>query len=251
MPVRPLLRGALEALERVQQRMIDETVTFAQGEALRRKHEGGRFPVVEAMETTLTDADLRTGGRRRPQGPPRLLYAGNLIRPKGVHVLLEALAALDARGVHATLDILGTGPFQGALEALTHRLGLGDTVRFRGFQDLEGVKAFMDDATLFVFPSFGEGMPRVILEAMARGLPVVSTAVGGIPGVIRHGRNGWLVSPGSAVELADAIECVLADRTLWERLSRAGVETAAEHTMERHADRIVDTLRAYALWAGD
>lgn len=250
-PLSRVLYGmVVEGIEHVQQRMIHRTFTFAQGVALRRKHEGGPAGIAEAMETTIMAEDVREQGRLMPEAPPRLLYAGNLIRPKGVHVLLEAMAELRRRGIETSADVLGTGPYQPELEAMTGTLGLSDRVRFRGFQDLPGVLSFMDRSTLFVFPSFGEGMPRVLLEAMARGLPVVTTAVGGIPGVVRHGVNGWLVPPGSVTALADGVARMLGDRDLWEAVSRAGLETARQHTMDHYADLMVRELRRRGLWPG-
>ncbi|MHC4924169.1 MAG: glycosyltransferase [Planctomycetota bacterium] len=246
--LRGLLGLVVEGVELAQQRMIDGTFTFAQGTGLIAKHDDGRGRIVEAMETTIGVGDVRSEGRRWEGGTAKLLYAGNLIRPKGVHVLLSALAELRDRGRTYSLAVLGTGPFEDELKALARELGLADTVTFHGFQDLQGVLSHMDDADVFVFPSFGEGMPRVLLEAMARGLPIIATDVGGIGGVIEDGRNGRLVSPGSSEALAEAVGSLTQDPELWEGFSREGLVTAMEHTMDRYSELMVRELRGAGLW---
>lgn len=243
-----LLGLVVEGLELAQQRMIDSTFTFAQGTGLIEKHNGGPRRIVEAMETTIGAEDVRSEGRTWKAGCPQLLYAGNLIRPKGVHVLLEALADLRDRGRSFTLDVLGTGPYEEELKALAKELELDDTVKFRGFQDLPGVLTHMDQADVFVFPSFGEGMPRVLLEAMARGLPIIATDVGGIGGVIEDGRNGRLIPPGSPDALAAAVSALTQDAETWEKFSGAGLATAMDHTMDRYAELMVRELRGARLW---
>jgi len=246
--LRSLLSLVVEGVELAQQRMIDGTFTFAQGTGLIGKHDGGRGRIVEAMETTIGAQDIRSEGRRWGGGPPGLLYAGNLIRPKGVHVLLAALAELRDRGRALTLDVLGTGPFEDELKALARDLGLGEAVCFHGFQDLPGVLRHMDEADVFVFPSFGEGMPRVLLEAMARGLPIIATDVGGIGGVIEDGRNGRLVVPGSSEALVEAVGALTQDPELWEGFSKEGLATAMDHTMDRYSELMVRGLRGAGLW---
>jgi glycosyltransferase involved in cell wall biosynthesis len=247
--LRPLLHAGVSMLEVIQQRMVDSTFTFVQGSGLLAKHRGGRRRLVEAMETTIYDEDVLPKGRTAPESEqPRLLYAGNLIRPKGVHVLLDALAKLHQEGRPWRLTVAGAGPARSELETQADSSGLGDSVDFVGFQSLDGVLALMDRADLFVFPSFGEGMPRVLLEAMARGLPIVATRVGGIDGVIQDGRNGLLVRAGEPDELAAGVRRLAMDARLWEEISTAGLETARAHTMDRYADLMVATLREEGLW---
>jgi glycosyltransferase involved in cell wall biosynthesis len=144
--------------------------------------------------------------------------------------------------------VAGAGPQLDPLREQAKVLKLGDHVEFAGFQPLDGVLALMDRAKLFVFPSFGEGMPRVLLEALARGLPVVISDVGGVSGLIEHGRNGWLVPPGDPEALSSAIRNGAADPSTWERVSEAGLETAREHTMDHYARVIVEELEGAGLW---
>ena len=248
-PLRGVGQAAVRLLEAVQDGMIRRSFTFVQGKALLEKHAKPGVRLVEAMETTIHDKDVVSAPRAlRSTAPRRLLYAGNLIRPKGVHVLLDALAILARRGETHRLTVAGTGPEETSLRRQSEVLGLAERVEFAGFCSLDRVWALMDDADLFVFPSFGEGMPRVLLEAMARGLPIVSTGVGGIPGIIEHGRNGWLVQPGQSEPLAAAIRAALGDGDAWTKASEAGIATARRHTMDHYARLMVRELREAGLW---
>lgn len=172
----------------------------------------------------------------------RLLFIGRLDAMKGIDVLLEAVALLIAQRQGVTCDIVGNGPLKDDLEKKAAALGIGHAVHFAG-ERLQ-VGPFFDRAGCFILPSRSEGMPNVILEAMASGLPVIATAVGGIPDIIHHGRNGLLIGPDDAGALAGAVSQLLADPGLGGRLGRQ----AREDARERYAiDRIADAyLRLYA-----
>ncbi len=131
-----------------------------------------------------------------------------LFRPrKGIEVLLDAMAHVREAGVPVRLHAVGpfeTAAYEASVKNMTQALGLQDAVTWAGFRS--DVEAQFRRMHVFVLPSlFGEGMPMVLLEAMAAGLPVVSTRVEGIPQVVREGRDGLLATPGDARELADAL----------------------------------------------
>ncbi len=157
---------------------------------------------------------------------PRLTWSLGMValfRPrKGLEVLLDALALLRQAGERVRL--LAVGPFETASyeEAVRRRaasLGLDDAIEWRGFRS--DVPAELQQMDLFVLPSlFGEGLPMVILEAMAAGVPVVASRVEGVPEVIRHGVDGLLTTPGSAQDLAQAIRSVLRGDVCWRTLRR-------------------------------
>jgi len=148
--------------------------------------------------------------------PPRQKPAGTLtlgmvalFRPrKGVEILLEALAALRSRGVDVRLRAVGpfeTLEYESEVKGLVDRLGVGEAITWTGF--VEDIAAELKQMDLFVLPSlFGEGLPMVVLEAMAAGLPVVASHVEGVPEAICHREEGLLVEPGSVSQLAIAIE---------------------------------------------
>src|SRR5205823_8813185 len=141
------------------------------------------------------------------------LAVGRLVPDKGFANLLRAAAELVRRGVPLDVELVGDGPQRTALERLTRRLGLTDRVRFRGWLPFAEVRRAMSAATLLVHPcdGLGDGLPNVLLEAMALGTPVIASRVAGIPEALDDGRCGPLVPPGDVGALADAIARLLAD----------------------------------------
>jgi glycosyltransferase involved in cell wall biosynthesis len=195
----------------------------------------------------------RWSGSRRVRSATgfRLLSVGRLIPQKGHHVLLEACALLRARGLEVGLDIVG-GPelprareYQQALRDLHDRLDLGLAVRFLGEQPWTEVLRAYAAADLFVLPCIIDPdgsrdiIPNSLIEAMAAGLPVVSTPITGIPELVDHGTDGWLVPPDDARSLADAIAVLHAAPDVRGRLGRNAVRKVAERFDSDHncADR--------------
>lgn len=170
-----------------------------------------------------------------------ILFVGNLVRGKGVDELLDAFAAVHSRHPAARLIIVGDGPRRTVLAARAAAKGIGDRVELRGRIPHRELPAVMARASMLVLPSYSEGTPRVILEAMAMQLPVVATSVGGIPDMVADGRSGLLVPAGSITRLAAAIERVLTDRA-WAR--GAGIEGRAivtsRFSVERHVAQMID-----------
>jgi glycosyltransferase involved in cell wall biosynthesis len=140
-----------------------------------------------------------------------LVFTGSLARRKGVDVLLAALSQVVSTLPDAYLLIAGEGPERPRLTALCDQFGLTENVRFLGHTDYTKIPALLATADIYVFPSFSEGMPRAVLEAMAMELPVVSSKVDGIGEVIENDNTGLLVQPGDETELAQALLRVLGD----------------------------------------
>ncbi len=156
--------------------------------------------------------------------PGFLLFVGRLRIRKGVEVLLQALRALRDRpaGEPARLLIAGDGEHREALERTAATLGLGASVRFLGRCEAGRVRGLLHGARALVVPSIYEGMPLVVLEAMEAGVPVVASAVSGIPEVVEDGVTGWLVPPENPGALAKALESVLGDPSEAARRGAAG-----------------------------
>lgn len=151
----------------------------------------------------------------------KILYLGHLGEAKGTYDLLAAFQMLNMRELELTLELVGgfQAPVDGGRVAEDVGRTTGDRKRciLRPPVSGEGKLACFEQADIFVFPSHQEGMPMAILEAMAAGLPVVATAVGGIPDLIEHGRNGYLVPPKAPADLAKAIETLCQDaHRRWE-----------------------------------
>lgn len=161
------------------------------------------------------------------EGAPVVGAIGNLLPVKGHTFLVQAAARLVRDWPDLTVLLCGRPVLGPDLERQAERLGLAGRVRVLGFRD--DVGALLDAFDVFVLPSLSEGLSLALLEAMAAGTPVVATAVGGTPELVRDGETGLLVPPGDAAALAAAIGRLLADRTLAQRLAasaRAHVESS-------------------------
>jgi len=198
--------------------------------------------IINGLTPWPRDQKPRPAGQE-PSEEGLILTAARLVDWKGIDHLIEALALVDRP---ARLLILGRGQEQERLEALSQEIGLSDRVTFSGEVDRAGVLAAMAEADVFVLASSYEGLPHVLLEAMACGLPVVATRVGGTPEVVEDGRTGLLVPYGKPDELARAVRGVLARPELAAALSQAGQARAAEfawtRTVAQTADLIAEVL---------
>jgi len=170
---------------------------------------------------------------RPPETPLRLAAVGRLVEKKGFQHLLPAAAELLDRGVKLELRIAGTGILAEELEDSIGQLGLQDNVRLLGPQTQDQIHELLDSSDIFLAPCVvgadgnADGMPTVLLEAMATGVPCVSTSVTGIPEAIRNGSTGVLVRPGNPHALARAVQALASpgtDRVALARNARALVE---------------------------
>lgn len=169
----------------------------------------------------------------------RLVFVGRLSEQKGVEVLVEAAAQVHRMNPARSFEIVlvGDGERRAALEARMSELGVRHCMKVTGWADADGVRAALRDARALVAPSFAEGLPVVIMEALALGRPVISTYIAGIPELVRPGESGWLV-PASAVEpLARALaEALDAPPETLAALGRAGREAVrARHDARTNA----------------
>ncbi len=180
-------------------------------------------------------------------GPPVILSVARLIPKKGLSDLIEAAAILRQRGRAFKVEILGSGPLRETLEARAAQLGLNGCVEFRGAQPQEIVSAAYQRAAIFALPCVltadgdRDGIPTAVLEAMASGVPAVSTHVSGIPELIDSARDGVLVPPSNPLLLADALDQLLADPQLRDRLARAArAKVESQFAVERSTGQLLD-----------
>ncbi len=141
----------------------------------------------------------------------RILFVGRLVGVKGPRLLLEALVRLKEDHPEARLTYIGDGPDRTALETLTEKAGLKDRVRFLGFQAPDAVAEALTQTDVFCLPSFAEGVPVVLMEAMAARRAVVTSRIAGIPELIEDGVTGRLVPPGDLESLTQALSDCLSD----------------------------------------
>jgi colanic acid/amylovoran biosynthesis glycosyltransferase len=179
---------------------------------------------------------------------PRLVSVGRLSEQKGQILLIEAAARLLARDLEFELVIVGDGPLRGRLERLIDERGLRGRVWITGFLDNVGVRRELTTARALVMSSFAEGLPVVIMEAMALGRPVISTHIAGIPELLEPGVNGWLVPAGAVEPLVDAMAAVLtAVPADLEAMGRAGAaRVALQHNVGIEVKKLADLFASSA-----
>lgn len=164
--------------------------------------------------------------------PPLIVAIGRLIAKKGFANLIRACALLVERVTSFRCEIFGEGPLENQLRGQIAELGLQDRIELAGAKPQHEIRDRLAGASAFVMPSVPEAgggmdnLPTVIMEAMATGLPVVSTRIGGIPEMVVENETGFLVQPEDAVALAGAIERVTNDRPLGQKLGQAGHKRA-------------------------
>jgi glycosyltransferase involved in cell wall biosynthesis len=228
-------RGALGrgALRRAL-RAADAVVALTDGWAVELE----RFADVRArvIPNAPDGAPPARRARADPGASATIVYLGHLYRDKGVYELAEAFATLRRTRPALRLVLAGEG---GERRALSERLG-GDGVELPGWIGPERKSELLATATCLALPSYREGLPLVVLEAMQAGLPIVATAVGGVPEVVRHEREALLVAPRDRVALEQALARVIDDRELGRRLGAAGLRRAEAYSREAFARRVAE-----------
>jgi glycosyltransferase involved in cell wall biosynthesis len=160
-----------------------------------------------------------------PRHPNLVLFLGRMEATKGIFDLLQSVAALRAALPDVRLVCAGDGD-RHAVARYAERLGIADAVKFTGWVGPSGKRALLESAAVFVLPSYSEGLPMSLLEAMAAGVPVIASPVGGIPEVVVDGVSGYLVAPGDIATLHRLLRKLLIDRNLAARIGAAGAESA-------------------------
>ena len=199
---------------------------------LRSRH--GDWPKISVIHCGLEPSFFRIAPVPVPTAP-RLICVGRLCEAKGQLLLIDACARLAAKSIEFELVLAGDGPLRGEIDALIERHRLAAHIRVTGWISSDAVRSEILGARALVLPSFAEGLPVVIMEAMALRRPVLSTYVAGIPELVRPGEDGWLFPPGSVDALTRALEdCLSAPNAELQRMG----DSAYTRVLERHA---VDT----------
>ncbi len=237
----------LQVEERLQDLMVAGAPAFVNGQALYAKYNRPGRKVLLTTTSTLADADIwdRPDPLADDHRPIRLLTVSRVDPRKGLRFLPAAVADLVARGHDVTLDVVGPvvgtlgADEQAQVEREAARLGVGDRVRFLGPRTLPDVLRLAREHDLFVLPTLpGEGIPRVLLEAMASGLPIVVSNVAGVPTLVQHEVNGLLVPPAEPRAISTALDRLIRDAALRRRLIATGYRAARAHTADAHARKI-------------
>lgn len=205
------------------------------------------WPKIRIIRCGLEEAFHKDVDTRLPAAAtPRLSCVGRLAEAKGQPLLLQAAALLAARNIDFQLVLAGDGPLRATLESLIDRFRLGDRVRITGWISGAQVREELLASRAMVLPSFAEGLPVVIMEAMALRRPVLTTYVAGIPELVTHGETGWMFPAGSVEDLALAMEqCLLCPREEIERMGAAAHQRVIGlHSIDEEARKLADLFRA-------
>ena len=206
------------------------------------------WPKVKVVHCGL-EKSFYDGAATQPAVTPRLVCVGRLCEAKGQLLLVDAAARLAARGIPFELVLAGDGPMRRAIEKSIAKHGLQNQVRITGWISSSAVREKILAARALVLPSFAEGLPVVIMEAMALRRPVLTTYIAGIPELVRHGEDGWLFPAGSVEELTDAMQdCLSKSAEELQRLGDAGYDRVlGRHSVDTEAAKLAALFRAARL----
>ncbi len=233
---RGLARGT-DALVAVSPEVRDDLVALGVAPA-------SRFAVIRLgieLDRRVADSAAARAGARRAMGidDERFVvgWIGRMTAVKRTDDVLRAFRLLRDGGVDARLCMVGDGPDRDRVERLAHELGVVRDCLFPGYQ--EEIGPFFGAFDVFVLPSANEGTPVTAIEALAAGCPVVATRVGGVPDVVRDGKDGFLVEPGDVERLAERLAQLAADPGLRRRLGAAGrARVVPRYGVERLIDDV-------------
>jgi colanic acid/amylovoran biosynthesis glycosyltransferase len=195
---------------------------------------------VKIVRCGLDAAFLAQKATKIPEASRQLLCIGRLCEQKGQLLLLDAMKQLHDEGINCKLILAGDGPMRKDVENRIAAHQLNNVVEITGWISSEQVKSLLIESRGMVLPSFAEGLPVVIMEALALRRPVISTYVAGIPELIQHGKNGWLVPPGDVSSLKTAMQELLnASDTDLETMGERGFNAVfAQHDIEKEAGKL-------------
>ncbi|MEW7847156.1 glycosyltransferase [Massilia aurea] len=201
------------------------------------------WPKVQVVHCGI-DPGFHAVPVRRIPAAPRLVCVGRLCEQKGQMLLVRAVQAVVAKGIPIHLVLAGDGEMRGAIEALIKECALEDHISITGWINGDQVREEMLSARAMVLPSFAEGLPVVVMEAMALRRPVLTTYIAGIPELVRHGETGWLFPAGDVAELAKVLEdCLAASPEQLETMGEAGYQRVlARHAVDTEAAKLARLL---------
>lgn len=203
------------------------------------------WPKIHVVHCGVDDGFLAQSLTPVPVAP-RLVCVGRLCEQKGQLLLMEAAAKLVAEGLKFKLVLVGDGPLRSAIETQITRTGLQDTVEITGWASGTEVQQHILASRALVLPSFAEGLPVVIMEALALGRPVITTYVAGIPELVQPGVSGWLVPAGSVEDLTHAMRSSLQSSV--EALEKMGTlgtkQVALNHTIAIETRKLAALFQA-------
>jgi glycosyltransferase involved in cell wall biosynthesis len=238
-------------MDRMLTKAVKDKIIFVNSRILYEKYLYTSNRLHEIRTTTLSESDFFQRKDTCRGSEIKLLYTGRIDWLKGLKELLQALKILRNTGIPATLHLVGweenkSRPVEMGLMVLAEELNLQEFVHFHGSKKLgPELNVIYRSCDVYVLPSYHEGFPRSIWEAMANSLPVVTTSVGSIPYFIEDRKNALIVAPKDHIELASAIEEVIKNAELRQNMIRAAFDLSTENTLDKQAKRLIDNLNMY------
>jgi len=234
-----LMKGHLYLYDWLERMTCRGQLVFAQGESCYAKHaQTANCDLVLSSSHRIHDIRLPTP--KFTGANKRILNVARLTGIKNQALILRALAELRRTDPSWSLTLVGEGPLMGELRALAQQLGISEAVTLVGQVGRgESLWRFFDEADCFVLSSHSEGTPKVLLEAMARGLPVIATAVGGVPSTVAHEQRGLLFPSDDVQELVLALRRMDVEVDLRTRMAHQASEFARLHTVDGATDAMV------------
>jgi glycosyltransferase involved in cell wall biosynthesis len=188
---------------------------------------------------------------RHEAGRKRILFVGRIEAIKGLPILLDSARRLRREHPELRITLVGDGGDRKWLEQRAEEMGLGDVVEFTGYQSQAQVAEHLGRTDVFVLPSFAEGVPVVLMEAMCGAVPVVATQVAGVGELVEDGLSGYIVPPGDAATLTARIDALLRDVELRQRLGDAGrAKVLAEFDIRKETRWLHGIMQFYATGRG-
>ncbi len=224
----------------------EAALLFAYGESLAARHRSSGVPIVPMQTPHVSESDFVFREDTCVGSEIRLLRVCWLVPSKGLEILLEAVAALARQGMNVKLDVLGkerVKGYQASLQALAAGLGIADRVTFHGWIPFTRLRERYLAGDIQVISSLAEGVPRVIVEGAAHGLPLVCTASGGSADRLTHEREALVVPPGDADALAGAIRRIVENPALRRSLIHQGYRLARAAGFETKGIEFLEAIR--------
>lgn len=238
--------GVARVLDFAFRRLARRCPTVTVGDELARRYDSGRAPVLAIGLSLIGPDDIVSTDEalaRSWQGELRVLSVGRIDPEKNPFLLLDVIEILQRRNSRWRLAIVGDGPLAGELASKVHERGLGGIVELVG-EVPNGPELWQQfrSSRAFLHVSLTEGLPQVLYEAEAAGLPIVATDVGGVAPALGHGERGLLIPPKNAEAAADALERLEKDDELRRRLITAGLTHVNEETLDAQLERVASFL---------
>jgi glycosyltransferase involved in cell wall biosynthesis len=229
------------------EKSIKGTKSLVNSKALLKRYEKIGISTTKVTTTTLVSDDFHKRTDCCKQSPYKLLYTGRIDLAKGIIEMINAIFMLLKEGISCKLDIVGWddngGSSLGKINDKIYKLNLENRVIFHGKKSVgKELNEYYRKADIYLIPSYHEGFPRAIWEAIANSLPVIATRVGSIPFVLDDRKTAMLIEPKNSIDLANAIKALISDGNLRQELILNGYNLARENSIEKQTKKLVNII---------